>query len=156
MEVDALTQARTHIESAWATFMADRNLKARLPDWQTLPGSEGAQSLSVEVVGKAAAYALERFVTSGQIGLPRPGDTRPLIDYTVPGRTSYVWRSFGVWVELWVPDSAVQVSGPARPGVPAAGLTDPVPPTLTGPRSLAGRASGRLPFTRRNRKAPAA
>lgn len=151
MDVDAPDQARTHIETAWTRFMTDRNLKPALPGWRTLTAGDGTPMLSARVVGPGAAHALARFIDTGPIGLPLPGDTRPTVDFSTPGRVAYVWRSHGVWIELWVPDSPVQAPESTQRTVSGVALTDPVPPALSTPRSFVSRASGRLPFTRRTK-----
>jgi hypothetical protein len=153
----APSKARTHIQTAWTRFMEDRNFKATVADWETVTAADGSVLLSGRVAGPGAAYALQRFVAIGPLGLPRPGDTRPVVDYSVPGRTAYVWRSYGVWVELWVPDAEALAPAPVRP---PAGRREPAEHVLSAPvpakPSTAARArrglGARLPFTRRSKK----
>ncbi|CAL9668314.1 hypothetical protein SUDANB145_07278 (plasmid) [Streptomyces sp. enrichment culture] len=67
------------------------------------------------------------------------GDLVPFLDVDVPGREAVVWRSGGVWVELWAPTGTGD-------GETAAGAALAV---------STGVPSGRLPFRRRP-KSPAA
>lgn len=66
---------------------------------------------------------------------------RPQLDVSVPGRTSLVWRSGGVWVELWHPDTATPQS--PEPVVRASARRG----RLRGP-------GGRLLFTRNKKTTP--
>ena len=75
--------------------------------------------------------------------LGRPGDQRPGFDYTVPGRVICVWRSEGVWVQIWHPDT--------DPTDPDPGPR-PTPLPRAGVRRLLKRPSARLPYTRNRRK----
>ena len=131
---DALHYAKDRAISAWYQFMREANLRAIIPDWRTGITPDGAPSLTVEVVGPGAAYALRRFAADFPISVGLPGDQRPQLDYSVRGRTACVWRKYGVWVELWHADT-----------VPAAPVPSPAG------RRLLLRPGGRLPFTRNRR-----
>lgn len=136
---EALIAAREHGEKSWYTYMAERNLDAKVPDWRTGVSPDGSPTLTVQVVGPGAGHALERFARDFHLTLAGPGDQRPQFDLTVPGRTVLVWRYAGVWVELWHPDTA------------DAHDTPPVTVPEPGLRRLLAGASGRLPFTRARR-----
>ncbi|MFD7995581.1 hypothetical protein [Streptomyces mexicanus] len=132
----ALTAAKLHAIHAWTLFTRDRNLAARVPDWRTSTAPDGSPHLSAEVAGPGAAHALHAFAADYLLILGKPGDVRPQFDYSRPGRISCVWRSGGVWVELWHPEEVA--------GLPAA-----VP---SEPEAGVSRASGRFLFTRRSKK----
>ncbi|NUQ95815.1 MAG: hypothetical protein HOY79_04400 [Streptomyces sp.] len=159
MTTDAtIGKARDTLNSSWYGFMADRNLSTAFPDWRTDTAGDGTPLLSGRVSGRGAAHAVAQFIRLGKIGLPVDGDTRPSIDYDTPGRVAYVWRFYGVWVELWHPDGAVQdvvdVPPSSVPETPAPAPVKAAEPVLSAPvprRSLISRASGRLPYTRRNK-----
>jgi hypothetical protein len=133
---NAVAEARDIAETAWALFLKGQS---GIPDagagpWHrgTLPN--GMPCLSAQVTGDSALEALHRFAAGSLFSLGL-GDTRPGFDYSVPGRTACVWRSRGVWVQLWVPD------------VPSV----PVAPAQPVRRRILSRPGGRLPFTRRQR-----
>ncbi|MFF7527302.1 hypothetical protein [Streptomyces pseudovenezuelae] len=135
---NAIAEARKWAESTWATFLKGQS---GIPDagagpWQegTLP--DGTPHLSAEMTGSSALEALHRFAADTMFFLG-DGDTRPAFDYSVPGRTACVWRSRGVWVELWVPDTP----------------NTPVAPAQAVRRRLLARPGARLPFTRNRRTA---
>jgi hypothetical protein len=86
--------------------------------------------LSAPVTGSDAAAALERIAAVGDLFGFGSSVYRAQLDFLVPGRVACVWRSNGVWVELWRSDTPSDAPAPTR--------------ALSGP-------SGRLPFTR-NRK----
>lgn len=132
----AVTDAKAQAVQAWHLFTRERNLTARIPDWRTTTSPDGSPALSAEVAGPGAAHALRLFASEYHLVLRWPGDLRPQFDYTIPGRTACVWRSRGVWVELWHPDTVASLP-------PA---TKPAPPARRGLLSL---ASARLPYTRR-------
>ncbi|GGS96620.1 hypothetical protein [Streptomyces violaceus] len=136
MTDDTVTAARVQATRAWTLFTQERNLRARIPDWRTTTSADGVTTLSVEVAGPGAAHALRLFASQYHLVLGQPGDQRPTFDYTTPGRTACVWRSSGVWVELWHPDTVAHL--------PAAPVTHQAPR-----RGLLSRASDRLPYTRR-------
>ncbi|KPC68111.1 hypothetical protein ADL27_57260 [Streptomyces sp. NRRL F-6602] len=139
----ALTDARLTTLHAWNLHTHTRNLAARIPDWRTTTTPDGTPLLTAEVAGPGAAHALHLFATdqeSFHLTGRGPGDLRPVWDVDVPGRTALVWRTGGVWVELWHPDTVTDLPHPvpARPAVssrPASGRLS--------------RASARLPFSRR-------
>ena len=138
MTDDTVTAARDQATRAWTLFTQERNLRARIPDWRTTTSPDGHTNLSVEVAGPGAAHALRLFASQYHLVLGQPGDQRPTFDYSTPGRTACVWRSSGVWVELWHPDTVAHL--------PAAPVTRQPPR-----RGLLSRASDRLPYTRRTK-----
>lgn len=142
----ALDAAKEHATTSWYTFTRERNFTAIVPDWRTSTSPSGQPMLTCQVVGPGAANALHRFVADYHLHLANAGDVRQQFDYSQPGRTGAVWRYSGVWVELWVPDTA-----PTTPEVSPA----PAPAvSLSSVRAAARRSflrpSGRLPFTRKN------
>lgn len=138
---EALITEKEHAVHAWYLFTQGSNLKAIVPDWRTST-SPGTPHLSAEVVGPDAAEALHFFASDYPLVLGRPGDQRPVADYSVPGRVSCVWRSNGVWVELWHPDTQKTTSQSA-----------PAPPRPQGP--VFARLSIRRQFTRRSKETTA-
>lgn len=129
-----LTAVRIQAEEAWKVFTTNRSMTAALTDWTVTVTPDGQPTVTAEAVGPGAERALRVFTADIHIPL-QPGDTRPAFDYSVPGRTACVWRSRGVWVELWVPDI---------PSVPVA-------PAQPARRRILTRPGARLPFTRRPR-----
>jgi hypothetical protein len=111
-----------------------------LEGWKARRLEDGALFLSVEVQGPNPDRALHRFADRQASYLAnrrhQPGDQIPQLDVTVPGRVAVVWRTGGVWVELWHPDTATAPVAPVEPRPLARRAT----PALLG---------GRLPFTRR-------
>lgn len=152
-------KARDTLASSWYGYTHDRNLRAILTDWQTSTAGDGTPMLSGRVAGKGATHALAQFIALGQIGLKTEGDTRPGLDFSTPGRVAYVWRYFGVWVELWHPDGADAAPKPVEPVQsapvpPQAVQTDPVrdPIPTAARRAFLRGPGGRLLFTRKQRK----
>ncbi|MFK0288299.1 hypothetical protein ACIQVL_48685 [Streptomyces sp. NPDC090499] len=133
----ALGYAQEHAQKAWATFTQDRNLTERTTGWQTGISPDGSPTLSAQITGPDVAHALRLFTADSYVMLGQPGDQRPQFDYSVPGRTACVWRKYGVWIELWHPDSPETVSADTR---------------AVRRRNLLSRASDRLPFTRRSKE----
>lgn len=143
-----LAEARQTAEKAWYLFTRERNLQARVPDWRTSTAPDGRPLLSAEVVGPGAAHALARFAADAHF-VVGPDGQRPQYDIDVPGRTVVVWRTGGVWVQLWHPDTVTNL-----PATPAPAVAPPV-----ARQGLLSRASGRLPYARRSKttnNAPAA
>ncbi|MFJ7297611.1 hypothetical protein [Streptomyces collinus] len=151
---DLLAEARDHATQSWRLFAREKGLDAALV-WEEGSTPDGSPLLSAEVPGRRAGWALKTFARDFHVNLPHPGDVRPLFDVTVPDRVVLVWRCGGVWVELRHPAGAVDTAEPALPvsEPPAAIQAAPVPtpPAAPGRRSLFGRPSGRLPFTRRSK-----
>lgn len=143
-----LEDAKDHAIKSWYLFTDNRGLKARIPDWRTSTAPDGSPALSVEVVGPGAAYALSLFASQYHLVLGHPGDQRPQFDYSVPGRTSCVWRRAGVWVELWHPDT---LPASPQPVPPVSAPAEVAAPGTSGrnPRGGLFGPSGRLVFTRR-------
>lgn len=125
---------------AWLLFTQERTVKARLSDWTTSRGPDGSPVITTRLVGPDADRWLRLFTSDYLLVLGRPGDQRPFFDYSTPGRVTCVWRSEGVWVQIWHPDTDPTDPGP-RPEPPRAGV-----------RRLLKRPSGRLPFPRTRRK----
>ncbi|WP_329474183.1 hypothetical protein OIE75_41080 (plasmid) [Streptomyces sp. NBC_01723] len=131
-------QARMQAEHVWNTVTSIRKLSARLGAWTTGRSPDGRHRLTAQVTGPDAARAVTLFASADELVLKYPGDLLPQFDVAVPGRTGLVWRSLGVWVELWHPDTPTSLPTP-RPTAPAR--------TVVGEKL--GRASARLPFGRR-------
>lgn len=138
-EHEAVHVVQQQAVRAWLLFTDERGVKATLTDWTTSRGPDGSPVLTAQIVGPQAARYLRLFTSEHPLVLGCPGDQRPAFDYSVPGRVACVWRSEGVWVEIWHPDTE---HGP-----------DPRPePPRTGVRRLLKRPSGRLPYTRNRHK----
>jgi hypothetical protein len=148
---DLLAEAREHATQSWKLFARDKGLDGALL-WVESVTPDGSPMLSAQVPGQRAGWALKLFARDFHVNLPFPGDVRPQFDVTVPDRVVLVWRRDGVWVELWHPAGAVETPepAPAVPEPPVAVQAAPKPPTVPVRRSLFGRPSGRLPFTRRS------
>ncbi|WP_086732884.1 hypothetical protein [Streptomyces glaucescens] len=137
----ALIDAKFHTEKAWDLYTRERNLTAVVSDWQTGTAPDGRPTLTAEIVGPGAAHALSRFAAEYHLVIGEDGQ-RPQYDIDTPGRTVVVWRTGGVWVQLWHPDETAN--------------QPVVEPVVVGRQRLMSRASGRLPFTRRKTSEPAA
>jgi len=126
--------------------------REQLVDWQATRTVDGSLMLSARIVGPNPERALHQFADRQAQYLANrpllPGDYLPALDVTVPGREACVWRTDGVWVEIWHPDTTTTAQGAPQP-VPAPALAVPKP----SPRGLLG---GRLPFARNRRKETAA
>lgn len=156
MSEPTLDDVRDYAGKAWQLFTRERNLNASL-DWADTPDGGDERMVSARVCGQGAAYALQRFTADYHVALGAPGDQRPQFDYTDPARVACVWRKSGVWIELWVSTEQAMERKPAPPPrVFQAATSEPVVSAPADNRSPFSRASGRLPFTRRTRKAPAA
>jgi hypothetical protein len=151
---DLLAEARSHATQSWRLFAQEKGLDAAIV-WEEGSTPDGSPLLSARVPGRRAGWALKTFARDFHVNLPFPGDLRPQFDVTVPDRVVLVWRRDGVWVELWHPAGASDTAEPARPvSEPSVAVqADPVPtpPATPARRSLFGRPSGRLPFTRRSK-----
>jgi len=152
---DLLNYAREHAAKSWQMFAREKGLTDTRPCWEETVTPDGSMLLSGRLVGQRPTWALSRFARDFYLTL-KPGDMRPQFDVTQSGRTVLVWRYDGVWVELWHPDSA---AGPQTPAGPVQGpqvkAPEPVHSMPVPRRSLIGRASERLPFTRNRKKATA-
>jgi hypothetical protein len=124
---------------SWLLFTQERTVKARLSDWTASRGPDGSPVLTTQIVGPDAVRCLRLFTTEHPLVLGCPGDQRPGFDYSTPGRVACVWRSEGVWVQIWHPDTDPSPD------------PSPVPPR-SGVRRLLQRPSARLPYTRNRRK----
>jgi hypothetical protein len=136
---ETVATEKDHAVKAWYLFTNHRNFRARVPDWRETKAPDGSPRLVAEVVGPGAAHALRLFASEYPLVLGGVGDQRPGFDYSVPGRVTCVWRSNGVWVELWHPEPVSPAPEPA------------VAPSRPSLRSAFARPSGRLPFTRRSK-----
>lgn len=127
LEAEHLWAGRTHL-SAWTAH--------RLED--------GTIALSAEVHARCAPTVLGSFTANAYSYFeerPRTvGDQLPALDVSVWGREACVWRTGGVWVELWHP-----VTIPASVDRPEPRPAGPVRP----PRR--GLPGARLPFGRRSK-----
>lgn len=136
----ATTAVKNAASRAWSLFTQDRKTAETVENWETGTTPDGAPCLSGQVVGDNPALALRLFTSDYPIPLGQPGDQRPTVDYR-DGRVVTVWRSAGVWVELWHPETPIPRPGPPavaqRPARPI-----PAPPRRTTP-------SGRLPLGQR-------
>lgn len=144
----AVDVAIAHATRSWTTFAATCDRKARLSEWQAGTAHDGSPLVVFEVVGPTVGEALMAFAGAPEFFRPlEVDDLRPFFDYSVPGRTSCLWRLGGVWVELWHPDTTT-----APPTAP-----EPVPdPSQASPEaSPRGLLGGRLPFTLRHKETAA-
>lgn len=121
----------------WRETEAGR--REQLVDWQETRTQDGTLMLSARVDGPDPGGALHQFADRSLL----PGDQLPALDVMVPGREACVWRTDGVWVELWRPDTASAVPEPVPAPQPVQAAPKP------SPRSLLG---GRLPFARTRRQ----
>lgn len=137
----AVDAVKAQAVRSWLLFTEERGTKATLDDWTTSRGPDGSPVLTARIVGPNAARYLRLFTVDHPLILGRAGDQRPGFDYTVPGRVICVWRSEGVWVQIWHPDN--------DPTDPDPG---PTPLPRSGVRRLLKRPSARLPYTRNRRK----
>jgi hypothetical protein len=135
-DADAAAEATNR---EWRRVMTGSS--AYLGRWVALRTATGSLLVSVRVNGPDPATAMRTFASWQSLHLADqsqriPGDQLPTYDYAQPGRVACAWRTGGVWVELWHPDTtrARVVSAPVlkKPG-----------------RCLTGLAGARLPFTRR-------
>ncbi|MEU6925519.1 hypothetical protein [Streptomyces sp. NPDC046631] len=133
---DALVETKLSAVRSWYLAVRDRYPSALVPDWRVGTAEDGAPRLTVQVIGEGAQEALHHFASAYPLALGGSGDLRPVVEYR-PGRVVCVWRSNGVWVELWHHDT---------PAVPA-----PSPALM--PRRRRTFPSARLPFPRRPRPA---
>ncbi|WP_331764780.1 hypothetical protein [Streptomyces sp. NBC_01238] len=129
---EALIETKLSAVRSWYLAVRDRYPSALVPDWRVGDAEDGAPLLTVQVIGEHAQEALHHFASIYHLTLDDAGDLRPVFEYR-PGRVVCVWRSNGVWVELWHPD---------LPSVPA-----PSPALMPRRRPLS--PSGRLPLGQR-------
>ncbi|MEV6146375.1 hypothetical protein [Streptomyces sp. NPDC051992] len=129
---DALIGTKLSAVRSWYLAVRDRYPSALVPDWRVGTAEDGAPRLTVQVIGEHAQEALHHFASAYPIALGGSGDLRPVVEFR-PGRVVCVWRSNGVWVEMWHHD---------LPAVPA-----PSPALI--PRRRLLPPSGRLPLGQR-------
>ncbi|MFD7615700.1 hypothetical protein [Streptomyces sp. NPDC059802] len=129
---DALIETKLSAVRSWYLAVRDRYPSALVPDWRVGWTEDGAPLLTVQVIGQGAQEALHHFASAYPLALAGSGDLRPVFEYR-PGRVVCVWRTNGVWVEMWHPD------------VPAA----PAPSPALMPRRRLPSLSGRLPLGQR-------
>ncbi|MEU3656466.1 hypothetical protein AB0E67_27395 [Streptomyces sp. NPDC032161] len=129
---EALIETKLAAVRSWYQAVRDRFPSALVPDWRVGTAKDGAPLLTVQVIGEHAQEALHHFASAYPLILGGSGDLRPVFEYR-PGRVVCVWRSNGVWVELWHHD---------LPAVPA-----PTPALMPQRRLLS--PSGRLPLGQR-------
>lgn len=143
----SMDAAIAHAMRSWTTFAVTCDRKARLAERQVGTAADGSLLASFEVIGKDTETALTAFAGMPEFFRPmEPDDLRPFFDYSVPGREACVWRTGGVWVELWRPDTASAVPAVPEP-VPA-----PVPVQAAPKPSPRGLLGGQLPFARTRRQ----
>jgi hypothetical protein len=116
-----------------------------LTGWKTTTTEDGALWLSARAQGRNPAMVMAK-VAECQLArityfaAPGSGHQLPSLDVSQPGRTAYVWRTGGVWVEIWH----------ATP--PAAAEPTPIRPSRTSSTVARRGLGGRLPFTRRRKE----
>lgn len=154
-------KAKYDLLKRWRDTEAGR--KETLSSWKVTRLDDGALMVSARVRGPNPGQAFDQFVDRQAMYLAnRMGsettDRLPALDVTDPGRTAVVWRTDGVWVELWHPAEAAgrpqprQAAPEPSTAVQGAPTLRPSPSTIPAARrSLLTRASGRLPYTRRNK-----
>ncbi|MFD8488680.1 hypothetical protein [Streptomyces sp. NPDC059712] len=104
--------ARLEAEHLWA-------YTNRLTPWTATRLDDGTISLSAQIRDRAGTLVLAEFASractyfEGRPGTP--GDQFPALDVSLPGREAVVWRTDGVWVELWHPVPAAPSAPPVRP-----------------------------------------
>lgn len=129
--------ARLEAEHLWAG-------RTRLSSWTAHRLDDDTVALAAEVHARYAPKILAGFTANAYSyfeGRPgKPGDQLPALDVSVAGREACVWRTGGVWVELWHPVTATATVD--RPEPRPAGVVRPPR------RALAG---ARLPFGRRSK-----
>lgn len=135
----AAQTARLEAEHLWA-------YTHRLTPWTAYRLNDGSITLSAQITSRGGTLVLAELAARACDhfeGRPRTaGDQLPALDVSVPGREACVWRTGGVWVELWHP-----IPAPAavdRPEPRPAGTSRP-------PRR--GLPGARLPFGRRSKTA---
>lgn len=134
------TLARETTTRQWNGRLEHRNRRPIALHWETSTAADGSPMVSARVESPFAQHALLVFVREGSLVLDTTGPCQqPTFDYSL-GRTACVWRTGGVWVELWHPESALVVPGPPTSLVPAA---------VPKPRGLWRSPSARLPFGRK-------
>ncbi|MGW2844400.1 hypothetical protein [Streptomyces sp. NPDC001274] len=131
---EALIETKESATRSWYQAVRDRYPSALVPDWRAGMAEDEAPRLTVRVIGERAQEALHHFASAYPLSLGNAGDLRPVFEYRT-GRVVCVWRTGGVWVEMWHHDT-------------------PVVPALTPavmPKRLGGLfPSGRLPSRHRN------
>ncbi|MFF8610857.1 hypothetical protein ACF06X_33665 [Streptomyces sp. NPDC015346] len=144
----AAHEARAYAERSWKLNRQYTKLDAELTGWEQSTAADGSPLLTVRISGPDQEKALLAFTNGTSVVL----DTRtphqwPAVDFSVEGRVVCLWRTGGVWVEMWHPEAAAPLSpSPAL-------LADlPRPTGRQGAvRRLASRPSARLPFGWRSR-----
>lgn len=135
----AAQAARLEAEHLWA-------YTHRLTPWTAYQLDDGTITLSAQITTRGGTLVLAEFAARAYDhfeGRPRTaGDQLPALDVSVPGREACVWRTGGVWVELWHP--TVVPAGTSPSGARSARVVRP---------ARRGLAGARLPFGRR-RKTP--
>jgi hypothetical protein len=138
----AITIERLAAEDCWKLLRKTTGFRARLETWQRID-SERGPLLSARVTGADTAKAV-RWIAATNAVQDSGVSQQAVIDYSVPGRVACVWRTNGVWVELWHSDPA---------DGPGAAPESSVKPAARR-AALLRRPSARLPFTRRKKETP--
>lgn len=114
-----LSDARDHVARTWTEHMQLRRMQgmtAMLTDWEQSTAADGALLLTARVGGPDRQVAMEAFANSVTVVLDGRGPRHaPHYDYSQPGRVVCVWRTGGVWVELWHPDTVSDVVASLEP-----------------------------------------
>ncbi|MET8746359.1 hypothetical protein [Streptomyces sp. NPDC004728] len=129
---EALVETKESAVRSWYLAVRDRYPSALVPDWRTGTAGDGTPRLTVQVIGEHAQEALHHFASAYPLSLANSGDLRPVVEYR-PGRVVCVWRSNGVWVEMWHHDTTAT----------------PAPTPALMPQRRQSSPSGRLPLGQR-------
>jgi hypothetical protein len=113
-----------------------------LTGWQTTTTADGALWLSAQAQGPEPGPVLKKvaecqFAHITNRAMPGSGHQIPALDVSQEGRTAYVWRTGGVWVEIW------HANPPATPE------PTPIRPSRPSPATALRGLGARLPYTRR-------
>jgi hypothetical protein len=128
--------------------------------WKVTRLDDGTLMVSARVSGPHPEQAFTQFVDRQALYMANRMDAHtgaedqmPAMDVTDPARTAAVWRTGGMWVEIWHPVThAGSAEAPRPDGQPSqAPQAAPIPAAGTSRRTLLSRPGGRLPFTRRNK-----
>ncbi|MEU1099328.1 hypothetical protein [Streptomyces sp. NPDC005877] len=132
--------AKHRAAQAWKLHCSSHpRIRSTLGTWTNSTAADGTPMLSCRVTGPDARDALQSWARDHTLFLSSDGDQRPTFDYSVPGRVTCVWRTGGVWIEMWHPDTPKPT-----PAIVAALVASRTSPGILRRFS----PSGRLPITR--------